>query len=354
MILFKRWKRSIRLHLTAGDTVFFKAGETFVGSLVIDPGAVGSLDKPIIVTSYGSGHAIINAKDSLGILINNGKHLKIQNLTLIGSGRKAGNIKDGLAILNSNNIEVYDLDISGFQKSGLLLYASKNVVAKNVFVHDNGAAGITVEGPYQKRESDHIQILNCRAENNPGDPTKLDNHSGNGIVVGNCKNVLIDHCTATRNGWDMPRIGNGPVGIGLTKQTVSLFSIALLIGTKLQREEPMAEDLIWMVALPTQSFNIVFLMKTREAVIAFFSIGEQAPGMTIFFVTTSVRMTERFLIRRPVFISGTVQMMKSNFIIVKCMATSFTMQKWLQLIFQKQARVKIFIFTITYLSGRIR
>jgi len=24
---------------------------------------------------------------------------------------------------------------------------------------------------------------------------------------------LIDHCSATNNGWDMPRIGNGPVGI---------------------------------------------------------------------------------------------------------------------------------------------
>ena len=210
---FQTLEKVNALHFTAGDTIFFKAGETFVGSLVIDPRAVGSLDKPIVVTSYGSGHAIINAKDSLGILINNARYLKIQNLTLIGSGRKAGNTKDGVAILNSNNIEVYDLDISGFQKSGLLLYASKNVLAKNVFVHDNGAAGITVEGPYQKRESDRIQILNCRAENNPGDPTKLDNHSGNGIVVGDCKNVLIDHCTATNNGWDMPRIGNGPVGI---------------------------------------------------------------------------------------------------------------------------------------------
>src|SRR5436190_17235380 len=53
----------------------------------------------------------------------------------------------------------------------------------------------------------------CRADNNPGDPTNLTNHSGNGIVVGNCRNVLIEYCTATNNGWDMPRIGNGPVGI---------------------------------------------------------------------------------------------------------------------------------------------
>lgn len=95
----------------------------------------------------------------------------------------------------------------------MLIFASQNVFAKKVFTHDNGSAGITVESNYPKRDSRNIKILDCRAENNPGDPTNLTNHSGNGIVVGNCKNVLIDHCTATNNGWDMPRIGNGPVGI---------------------------------------------------------------------------------------------------------------------------------------------
>ena len=59
----------------------------------------------------------------------------------------------------------------------------------------------------------NILIKDCKAENNPGDPTNLDNHSGNGILVGMSDSVLIDHCTATNNGWDMPRIGNGPVGI---------------------------------------------------------------------------------------------------------------------------------------------
>ncbi len=201
------------LHLAAGDTVLFRSGQTFNGTLMIASETLGNNKKPIIITSYGKGHAVIDAKDSLGVSINNSAHIKIQHLTLIGSGRKTGNIKDGLAIFNCREVAINDLDISGFQKSGLLVYASQNLILDKVFVHDNGAAGITVEGPYQKRESSDIQILNCRAENNPGDPTKLDNHSGNGIVVGDCKKVLIDHCTATNNGWDMPRIGNGPVGI---------------------------------------------------------------------------------------------------------------------------------------------
>lgn len=64
--------------------------------------------------------------------------------------------------------------------------------------------------PIECRDS---KILDCRAENNPGDPTNLTNHSGNGILVGESRNVLIDYCVATNNGWDMPRQGNGPVGI---------------------------------------------------------------------------------------------------------------------------------------------
>jgi len=201
------------LHLTAGDTVYFKSGQTFNGSLLLTQGIQGIRNKPVVFTSYGKGHAIINAKDSVGIKLYNGTFIRLQHLTLVGSGRKMGNTKDGLYIINCKEIKVEDLNISGFQKSGLLIYASQNILANHVFAHDNGSAGITVEGPYAKTESRNIKILNCRAENNPGDPTNLTNHSGNGIVVGNCRNVLIDHCTATNNGWDMPRIGNGPVGI---------------------------------------------------------------------------------------------------------------------------------------------
>lgn len=210
---FQTIQRVNFLHLTAGDTIFFKAGQSFNGSLLLDSGTSGTKKRPVVITSYGTGRAIINAKDSTAITTYRSAYIKLQHLRLVGSGRKNGNTKDGITITNSDQIMINDLDISGFQKSGLLVYASQRVIVNNVFVHDNGAAGITVEGPYQKRESRDIQILNCRAENNPGDPTKLDNHSGNGIIVGDCRKVLIDHCTATNNGWDMPRIGNGPVGI---------------------------------------------------------------------------------------------------------------------------------------------
>jgi hypothetical protein len=203
---------SINLH--PGDTLNFHSGQTFKGTLELKTGVSGTKSRPVVITAYsGADNAMIDSKDSSAIRLYKNSFIKLDQLSLKGSGRKTGNVKDGLAIINCRNIEVNTLDISGFQKSGLLIYSSQNVVAENVFVHDNGSAGITVEAPYQTRESHNIKILNCRAENNPGDPTNLTNHSGNGIVVGDCRKVLIDHCTATNNGWDMPRIGNGPVGI---------------------------------------------------------------------------------------------------------------------------------------------
>ena len=210
---FKTIDKVNRLELKSGDSVYFKAGEIFYGSLLLNMGSQGAKLHPVMISSYGNGHATIDARDSTGVTLYKCSFLKLSHISLHGSGRKTGNVKNGLYILDSDNIVVDDLDISGFQKSGLMIYSSQQVEAKRVSAHDNGSAGITVEGPYTKTESKNIRIIDCRAENNPGDPTNLTNHSGNGIVVGNCRNVLIDHCTATNNGWDMPRIGNGPVGI---------------------------------------------------------------------------------------------------------------------------------------------
>ncbi|HWD89496.1 MAG TPA: right-handed parallel beta-helix repeat-containing protein [Mucilaginibacter sp.] len=210
---FKTISKVNSLELRAGDAVYFKAGEIFKGSLLLTKGIKGTKLHPVIISSYGNGHAIIDARDSVGFALYKGSYIKLSHIFLRGSGRKTGNVKNGVYILNCDHITGNDLDISGFQKSGFLIYSSQEITANAVFAHDNGSAGITVEGPYAKTESQNIRILNCRAENNPGDPTNLTNHSGNGIVVGDCKNVLIDRCTATNNGWDMPRIGNGPVGI---------------------------------------------------------------------------------------------------------------------------------------------
>ncbi len=202
------------LPLHAGDAVYLQAGGVFTGSIFIDSTKSGTPDHPITISSYGDGQATIDAGNMNGLTIYNSSYVNISNLSFKGSGRKNGNTKDGVMISNSKNITIKNLEMTGFQKSGLLVYASVNVSNVNVYAHNNGSAGITVEGDFSnKLTSRNITITACQAVNNPGDPTNLTNHSGNGIVVGHCTNVIIDKCMATDNGWDMPRIGNGPVGI---------------------------------------------------------------------------------------------------------------------------------------------
>ena len=202
------------MNINAGDSILFHSGDIFKGNLVLDSTKSGSNGKPVVITSYGNGNAIIEGGNGTAITIYNLSYIDINNLTCKGAGRKGGNTKPGITITDCNNISIDDIDVSGFQKSGLQIYSCKNVILNKVYAHDNGVGGIGVEGNFNnKLTSENIQITYCRAENNPGDPTNLTNHSGNGIVAGHCTNVVIDHCSATNNGWDMPRIGNGPVGI---------------------------------------------------------------------------------------------------------------------------------------------
>lgn len=211
------WRTIAKLNATdlnTGDTVFLESNETFEGSLQLDSSDSGNHNHPLVITSYGKTKAIINARNASGLIINAARNIHIQNLHLTGSGRKEGNTQSGIVIRgNSEAITVKDLEVQGFQKSGVMVYHASNITIENVHAHDNGAAGITVAGDSSKSDNKDIVIRHCLAENNPGDPTRLDNHSGNGILAGLCTNVVIEYCVATNNGWDMPRIGNGPVGI---------------------------------------------------------------------------------------------------------------------------------------------
>jgi hypothetical protein len=168
---------------------------------------------PVIVSSYGNGNAIIQSKDTVGLIIHQTSGVIVSKLTFKGSGRKDGNKTRGVTISDVQNIELDSIDVSGYQKAGVHVGPCNNIVLQHINAHDNGFAGISVEGDHEIHNSHNIIIRDCIADNNPGDPSNLVNHSGNGIVVGYAKNVLIEYCASTNNGWDMPRIGNGPVGI---------------------------------------------------------------------------------------------------------------------------------------------
>lgn len=206
---FKSLQKINTLILKPGERIYLKGGESFTGTLTLT--ANGASVKPIIITSYGSGNATIDGGNKEAIIIR-GSHFQLNNINTKGSGRKTGNTTNGISLVEASHATVENIKTEGFQKSGLEINACKNIDIKNVYAGDNGFCGIYIIGSKEKR-SKNILVKDCKAENNPGDPTNFDNHSGNGILAGWSDSVTIDHCTATNNGWDMPRVGNGPVGI---------------------------------------------------------------------------------------------------------------------------------------------
>ncbi|MEO5891531.1 MAG: right-handed parallel beta-helix repeat-containing protein [Ferruginibacter sp.] len=212
----KPWKTIQKIstvQLGSGDSILFKAGQVFKGTL--QPVYIsGTSGKPLMITTYGKGRAVIDAGNSSAIIIEKARLVTIKNLELKGAGRKDGNTGDGIAITNCRNIMIDDIEASGFRNAGVSVTTSSNIRITKVEAHDNGFAGISITGEYQlKKTCQNIYIGYCSAYNNPGSPVILDNHSGNGIVAGSCSKLMIEYCVAFNNGWDMPRKGNGPVGI---------------------------------------------------------------------------------------------------------------------------------------------
>ncbi|NQU85054.1 MAG: right-handed parallel beta-helix repeat-containing protein [Mariniphaga sp.] len=201
---FKTFEALAEIEFAPGDAILLNGGETFSGTLNLH--LEGSEGKPVLISNYNTGKAIIDGDDSVAVIIS-GKRFQLENIIAKGSGRKTGNTTHGISVFDAQNVKIQNIRVEGFQKSGLSVYNSSDVLVKNVHALHNGAIGISVY------ECNNCRVSDCLAENNPGDPTKLDNHSGNGILVGESKVITIDHCVATNNGWDMPRIGNGPVGI---------------------------------------------------------------------------------------------------------------------------------------------
>jgi lysophospholipase L1-like esterase len=198
-----------------GDSILFQGNKVFYGNLIMSENDNSEEDPDLIISSYGSGKAIIYGGKGYGILLDNCSNMAVHNLKFLGAGRLSGNTSDGVIIRDCHDVGINGLEISGFQHSGLLVSGKGEYIhISNVYAHDNGFAGIQIFGQYpDKYLCKNLYIGYCIAENNPGDPTVLDNHSGNGIIVGVCDSVLIEYCEAFNNGWGMPRKGNGPVGI---------------------------------------------------------------------------------------------------------------------------------------------
>ena len=218
---FKSIDRINSLQLHSGNSIFFACGQTFEGTLKLK-GISATKENPIVISSYGNGRAIINGGNNNSIWADSCSWLQVKNLKLNGNGRLTGNRGSGIEFRKVRYCSIDSMETSGFLWSGVKVVGGQNLRITNVFAHDNGFSGINVESDGQDagglegsggKTFRNLYIANCVAENNPGCPEVKENHSGNGILIGGVTNGIIEYCEAMNNGWDMPREGNGPVGI---------------------------------------------------------------------------------------------------------------------------------------------
>ena len=226
-------KRVNATHLFPGDSVWFKADETFVGNLRLAKFSQKPTDEAHVVTigSYGSGRATIDAGCSSGFVVKNRGGVRLVNLNFVGAGASK-NTGSGISFINTlpkdtklSDIRIHRVDVSGFKYSGISLVAQptdmswsgfRDVKITNTTSHDNGDAGISCIGAWNPEQKGYAHadfyIGNCSAYRNAGIPGQ-GSHSGNGIVLAQVDGAIIEYCRAYENGCLNDYESGGPVGI---------------------------------------------------------------------------------------------------------------------------------------------
>jgi len=200
-----------QVDLRPGDRILFEGGAVFQGTITLDKRDSGDSKESVEIAADGQGRASIDGGQGTGLRADGCNFLRVREINFLGAGRKNGNDGNGVHISNSEGSSISDIDVQGFRLAGVHVGGVRNMRIEKVYAHDNGSAGIGVGE--ENNWSEDVYVGHCIAENNPGDPKNLDNHSGSGIVVGIVRGCLVEYCEAMNNGWDMPREGNGPGGI---------------------------------------------------------------------------------------------------------------------------------------------
>jgi len=211
----KAWKSVARVNkedFAPGAKIMFRAGQLFEGTVKFSSEDSGTSIDWITLSSFGGERATISGGENPAIVIDSTQYVLVINLNCSGNGRKSGNTTSGLIVQDGMDIHIDSIEVSGFQKSGIDIRKAENVKITHVHAHDNGFAGISTR-TYPEINIKNVYIAHCLTENNPGDPTVLNNHSGSGILLCGVDGGTVEYCRATNNGWDQPWEGNGPVGI---------------------------------------------------------------------------------------------------------------------------------------------
>lgn len=217
---FKSLDRLRNFKVGPGDSILLRGGQRHRGSLILKD-LHGTVAHRITLTSYGAGKAVIEAGDSTAIHLNACSQIEVRRLRVNGSGRLKGNRGDGILFTDVHHGTIDSVEAHDFLMSGIHIRGGGDIRITRVLAGGNGFSGIYAESGESAYGMDgsafrtlrNVYIGYSLADNNPGCPVITDNHSGSGILMAGVVNGTIEYCEARNNGWDMPRDGNGPVGI---------------------------------------------------------------------------------------------------------------------------------------------
>ena len=217
------WKTIARVnqqHLRPGDLVLFQAGQTFKGSIYIPSTEGGTLEKPVVISSYGRANnrrATIHSGSKAGIDIAQTAGVAITNLNFVGGTKK--NDWPGIWVHTDRAnkklqyLHIRNVDVKNYGREGIkILIKGKNsslsiVKVENATLHHNGYGGLKATGA-KHNANNQWMIDRVRAHDNPGSNHE-DGVTGSGIYIADVQDAVVQHSIAYNNGKD----GSAPVGI---------------------------------------------------------------------------------------------------------------------------------------------
>lgn len=221
----KPWRDVRRVNSSsfkAGDQVLFQGGAVFSGAITLSTDDKGSAVAPIVLGSYGTGRATINAGSGTAITIYNTSGIVLRNLAVVGSGSTT-NTGSGINVYSDLSggvklpfIRIDSVDASGFGNFGILIGSwnassgFSDVRVTYSAAHDNGKGGVSTyaQVPYVHQNFYFGHLLAYR---NSGIAAATSN-TGSGITMGSVVGGMIERSVARENGW-LCTASEGPVGI---------------------------------------------------------------------------------------------------------------------------------------------
>src|SRR5258708_2000378 len=230
------WQTITKVNATTfspGDSVLFQGGQSFRGNIVIT-GVTGSSSLPITVDSYGAGVATIAAGNGAAVYFHNCSGIVCQNLTVTG-GVVGTNTGSGIQIINDlagnvvlNYIRLNNITASGFggnlAQAGILIQGNNSLSGFNDIrvtnVNCNGNMNGMLIGAVAGQTGTGIVATNVYVgasvfHDNQG-LAGTPNNCGNGCLLYECNNGLVERCLAYNNGAANNNVA-GPSGIWTSK-----------------------------------------------------------------------------------------------------------------------------------------